>query len=75
MNYPKAEIENKTSNGYKVIVRDEDLIYMAEGTLLGLVELRTLGNLAQRAFYLSPDYNWIIVLDDKDETCLVPLKK
>lgn len=37
--------------------------------------IRTHGALKERAYYLSTEYNWIVIKDDHDTPCLLCLRK
>lgn len=40
-----------------------------------LIEVRSLGNLTHKAFWLNAVYTWKISFDDTGQICLVPAKK
>lgn len=41
-----------------------------------VIDTRTDGSLGRRAFYLEDGmYDWVLVRDEDDALCLVPLKK
>ncbi len=42
---------------------------------LNLIDVREVGIFAGKSFFLTNQYDWIIVRDDKGILCLVPLKK
>lgn len=55
--------------------RSKSLSVQLNGFPVQLIQIREYGELTHKAFYLSNQYNWIVVEDDQGETCLVPLKK
>jgi hypothetical protein len=46
-----------------------------KGMLLAKIEVRCGGPLADKAIYLSPEVDWVIVNDERGMQCLVPLQK
>ncbi len=69
INYPKAQIAT-----------DEDIIklkeeQLASPDLIMTIAKRIDGFLADKAFVLDPNFDWIIVKDNQGFLCLVPLKK
>lgn len=69
--YLKGRVKDLSKN-VAVFERDQ-LVNVEEKNLAPVI--RNSSSFENKAFYLSLFYDWIIVQDDEDNLCLVPLKK
>jgi len=53
---------------------DEDRLYY-DGKGLPSIALCRYGNLRNRSYYLNNMYDWVVVTNDENTQCLVPLRK
>ena len=73
MKYPNGRI--------KEVLFSENLIEFDEDQLVDVrkkginIDIRNSFSFEGKAFFLSSFYDWIIVLDSKENLCLVPTKK
>lgn len=71
--YPKVEVKSKDELVDTVIIKEKELVTSILS--VNAIVPRGAGILRDKAFYLGLNYNWIIVKDDLDDLCLIPLKK
>lgn len=74
MEYPKIELVT-TALDKKGIMTLKEKRLITNIRLSDLrVQTRADGFLAERAFFLPTNYDWVIGRDDMDYLCLIPLK-
>ena len=66
--YPKAAV---AASEAAIMLKKENLVSVSEYNIAE----RHDGSLADRAFFLPDDYDWLIARDTQGLLCLVPLKK
>jgi hypothetical protein len=57
------------------VFEEDKYLNLTDESISSLLYAKTTGNLAGKAFHLRSSYNWEIVKDFADNTCLVPTKK
>ena len=73
MKYPKGVLKREKN--------ESDVLEIDESKMVKVNDFfspptpRTVGEFAFNSYYLSIDYDWVIVEDDKGYACLVPLEK
>ena len=70
IDYPKIQIDDGKQF---VVLKEEQLLSVVVSTFQ--ITNRTCGPLADKAFWLSDTFDWIIVRDDQKQLCLIPFKK
>ena len=66
--YPKAVI---TDSEAAIVLKEEELISLNGFDIVERCE----GPLAAKAFFLPDVFDWLIVRDERNALCLVPLKR
>lgn len=73
MKYPQGRIEEVNLNKDLIVFNEDQLINVRKKGIT--IDIRNGHNFEDKAFFLSWLYDWTIILDNKENLCLVPTKK
>lgn len=71
MEYPEAQVITNKS----IFIEIQLLVDVSDFVYYGQIEKRNSGIFENKGFYLDKKYNWVVVIDDKNQLVLVPLRK
>ena len=73
ISYPRGILKEDTEDRGLIVFEESQLIDLCKERIE--IEIRSSGNLRNKAFYLHSFLDWVIIRDNKGSLCLVPVKE